>query len=63
MTLLVSGSEYKPILDTQKEAYTSFVKFDKVKIFEIENAIYKYYLLVCDEYRNMLEDDADECAF
>lgn len=62
VTLVVSGSENKPILVTQKEAYMNFIKFDKVKISDIENAIYSYYLSVCDEYRNMLEDDADECA-
>lgn len=58
VTLVVSGSEDKPILETQKEAYMNFIKFDKVKISEIENAIYSYYLSVCDEYRNMLEGDA-----
>ncbi|TGB00001.1 hypothetical protein E4665_03360 [Sporolactobacillus shoreae] len=60
VNLIVSGSEGKEILDSQREAYVNFK--NRVNVKEIEIAIYKYYLSICEEYRDMLEEDADEFA-
>ncbi|SFR84673.1 DUF6985 domain-containing protein [Anaeromicropila populeti] len=62
VTLVVSGSEGKEILETQRDAYKNYLANKDKIVQEIEKAIYEFYLSVVDEYRDMLEDEADELA-
>ena len=58
--LVVSGSEEDKILETQRQAFLDLKKEQLKK--DIEKAIYEYYLSICEEYREMWEDEADEHA-
>lgn len=58
--LVVSGSEEYKILETQRQVFLDLKKENLKK--DIEKAIYEYYLSICEEYREMWEDEADEQA-
>jgi hypothetical protein len=62
IVLTVMGNKEGDILDTQREAYLNFKNIEAKIAAEVEETIYKYYLNECDEYRDMLEDGADELA-
>jgi hypothetical protein len=60
--LIIDGDEDESFEETQIEAYKKLVQYEKELIKKAEEAIFDYYQKVCDEYRDMLEESADEFA-
>ena len=60
--MLVCCYDDEDIIPEQREAYLNFKKNNKRLIPEFEKEAFAYYQSVCEEYRDMLGDFADECA-
>lgn len=57
--MLIQGEEYQAPSESQKAAYSEFCKKKDDLQKEMERKIFDYYQTVCEEYREMFEDDAD----
>lgn len=60
--MLVCCYDGEDIIPEQQEAYVNFKKNSKRLIAEFEKEAFTYYQSVCEEYRDMLGEFADECA-
>lgn len=62
INLYVDGEKEEEIKSVQRNAYTTYKKYKEKINLLIEETIYNYYKSVCDEYRAMLEEEANLLA-
>ena len=60
--LLIQGEENQVPSESQKTAYSEFCNKKDALQKEMERKIFDHYKTVCEEYREMFEDDADSYA-
>lgn len=62
ITLIINGEEDANFEQSQIDSFISFFNNKDKYLLEAENEIFKYYQKVCPDYRDRLEDSADEFA-
>jgi hypothetical protein len=62
ITLIINGEEDGDFEQSQIDAFVKFFNDKEKLLLEAEDEIYKYYQDVCLDYRDRLEDSADEFA-
>lgn len=62
ITLVINGEENEIFEQSQIDSFRKFFNNKEKYLSEAENEILKYYQEVCPEYRDKLEDSADEFA-
>lgn len=62
VTLLIKGEETADFEQSQIDSYIKFFNNKDKLLLEAEKEIFKYYQDICWDYRDRLEDSADEFA-
>lgn len=62
IVLFIEGEETDLFTDSQRQAYVAFNNKKAILATEIEESIFMFYQSICEEYRAMYEEDADNYA-